>query len=95
MCAALQLGGNVKQHWLMSKHDVIHGSTVIAYHYGARGGPSHGGRYFDAQNLVKIGRVVPKIIMIADGQTRTHTHTHTDTLITILRSAIVDGVTIT
>ena len=29
VCAALQLGGDVEQHWLMSKYDVIHktGST--------------------------------------------------------------------
>jgi len=42
VCTALQLGGGVKQPWLMSKYDVIHKrGNYITYDYAAREGPSH------------------------------------------------------
>ena len=47
VCTALELGGDVKQPWLVSKHEVIHKTgcrAYITYHYAARGGPSHGHR---------------------------------------------------
>ena len=59
VCAALQLGGDVEQPWLMSKYDVVHKNRkYITYHYAARGGPSHG---HAQKNAVKIGRVVAEI----------------------------------
>jgi len=51
--SAVQLGIDVEQPWLMSKHDVIHKNRkCVTYHYAARGGPRH-----VQQFLWKIGRV--------------------------------------
>jgi len=56
-------------------------------HNAARGEPSHGHRYHvQTKNLVKVGRVVPKVY------DHRLTNTHTDTLVTIFRSPIGGGV---
>ena len=62
VCAALQLhGGDVEQHWLMNKYDVIH-KIESTYHITK---PPEENRATATGNmhkeLVKIGRVVPKI----------------------------------
>jgi len=80
VCTALQLsvqlGGNVEQPWLMSKHGVIH-KTGSTYHYAARGGPSHGHRQH-AQKLVE-DQTCSFEDMIADRHTHTDRHAYHNT----------------
>jgi len=72
--AALQLGGDVEQPWLMSKYDrssiepEVHN---ISLRQQRRTEPRP--QVACTKILVKIGRVVLKIV---DRQTHTHTHTH-------------------
>jgi len=86
MFTTLQLGGDVKQPWLMSKYDVIH-RKYITYHYM----PPEKERATAIDNMHKKfgeNRMCSSEDMIADRQT----NTQTNTFITILRCPIGGGV---
>jgi len=63
ICTALQLGGDVEQPWLMNKNDAIHetGSTQRITAPPEEDRATATGNMHAQKNLVKIGRVVPKI----------------------------------
>jgi len=77
VCTALQLGGDVKQPWLMSKYVIIHktGSTQRITT------PPEQDRATATYNTQKIGQDQTRSSedMIADKRTQTDRHAHHDT----------------
>ena len=90
MCTALQLGGDIEQPRLLSKYDVIHktGSTQRITT------PPEEDRATTTGNMRKKFGDDRTCSSEQTDRGQTNTHRETDTLITILRSPIGDGVKI-
>ena len=85
-----QPDNDVEQPQLIYKYDVSHKTRkYVTYHYAATGWKSHGATGDTHKNLMKIGRLVPKIWSRTDKHTDTHTQIHT--LVTILRPPPIGG----
>ena len=93
MCTGLQVGGDIKQPWLMSKYDVIH-KTRSTYRITMLPEQDRATAIGNMHKKFGEDRTCSSEDTIADRQTHTDTHTQTDTLITILRSRIGSGVII-
>jgi len=89
--AALQLGGNVEQPWLMSKYD--RSSIEPEVHNTSLTTPAEEDRATATGSMHKNFSEDRTCSSEDRGQTNAHTHTHTHTHITILRSPIGGGVT--